>query len=162
MKCLFFLLFALVHLETFAQSGMEIKLPNGEKFDQTHINWNFSIGKLDDTKYVLEAIAMIEDGWHIFSSNPGGDGSLTPTQIEVNELKKFKTPVEFSENEGWIEKDMEGIGSVRYFEKQAIFKIIFAAPANIKTFTGSISFQTCNEVMCMAPTSKSFSVTIKK
>lgn len=162
MKYLAILFFLQLSVGSIAQSVNIGAGINNSKFDNSHVNWSFSMGKVSDGKIVIEAVASIEDGWHIFSSNPGGDGSLTPTQIEVAELLKFKTPVEFTEGEGWIEKHMEGIGSVRYFEKQATFRITFVAPANMKTFTGTISFQTCNEVMCMAPTTKSFTVTLKK
>ncbi len=161
MKYLFFLLFTLGSLTTMAQTGAESKLPPNQKFDNSHVLWKFSIGKAGD-KNMIEATAIVEDGWHIFSSDPGGDGSLTPTLIEVNELQKFKTPVEHGSHEGWIETNMEGIGSVRYFEKQAVFSIKFAAPPNMKTFTGNVQFQICNDVMCMAPTSKEFTVSLKK
>jgi hypothetical protein len=97
-----------------------------------------------------------------FSSDPGGDGSLTATQIEIDELQKFKTPIEIENGEGWIENNLEGIGAVRYFEKQGVFTVKFVAPSTVKTFTGNIHFQICNDVMCMAPTSKAFTLSLKK
>lgn len=161
MKYVLFLFLTVAGFASMAQSGAEAKLPTNEKFDASHVFWRFSIGKHED-KTIIQAIATIEDGWHIFSSDPGGDGSLTATQIEIDELQKFKTPIEIENGEGWIEHHLEGIGSVKYFEKQAVFTSKFVAPSTIKTFTGNVHFQICNDVMCMAPTSKAFTLSLKK
>lgn len=129
-------------------------------FDETHIKWDFTVSQVEN-KYTIEATAALENGWHIFSANPGGDGSLTPTQIEVNEIASLKIPVEFKESGSLVEKNLEGIGEVKYYEHKATFKITFVVSADIKSFTGNIAYQICNDVMCMAPTTKSFSVNVK-
>lgn len=154
MRYLFLLFMAFMGVSAHGQMALQIKPDDG------HVKWTFTISEKEN-KYTIHAMASLENGWHVFSANPGGDGSLTSTQIEVNEIMKLKAPVEFREEGHPIEKDMEGIGVVKYFENQASFSITFAAPDNIKSFTGNIAYQICNDKMCMAPATKLFSVTIK-
>lgn len=155
-----YLIFCLITFMSFAASAQFSVGGRAGSFDASHVNWTFSISK-QDNKFVLDAVASLESGWHIFSSEPGGDGSLTATQIEVDQLASLKTPVATKEGGNAIEKDMDGIGKVKYYENRATFKIVFTAPEDIVNFTGKIYFQVCNDIMCMAPTSKSFTVTLK-
>lgn len=148
-----FAIFCTIH--SFAQTTTS-KL----SFDNTHTNWNFDIVK-QENKYLVRASVLLETGWHIFSSNPGGDGSLTSTELEINELKKQKTSIEFKEFGELHEKEIAGIGSVRFYENNAVFQIEFNELTNIKTLNGSVNFQICNDEMCMAPATKNFTLTIK-
>ncbi len=158
MKYSFLLLFCFM---SFAMSAQFSVGGRAASFDASHVNWNFSVSKSSDNKVTIEAIANLESGWHIFSSTPGGDGSLTATAFEVDQLAKLKIPIEATESGSAINKNLDGVGEVKYYEHRAIFKISFVAPGDIQTFSGNINFQICNDVMCMAPTTKSFSVTLK-
>jgi hypothetical protein len=157
MRYLLFLFISIISISASAQFSVGGRAGS---FDASHVNWTFTVSKVEN-KYTIEAVANLESGWHIFSSAPGGDGSLTPTQIEVEQIANLKIPVETKESGNAIEKDMDGIGVVKYYEHRASFKIVFVAPADLSTFTGKIDFQICNDVMCMAPTTKSFTVTLK-
>ena len=154
-------LFSLILLFSFAASAQFSVGGRTASFDASHANWSFSVSKNSDNRVTIEALANLESGWHIFSAEPGGDGSLTPTAFEVDQLASLKVAIEATEKGNAIKKEMDGIGSVKYYEHRAVFSITFAAPQQLKTFSGKINFQVCNDVMCMAPTAKSFSVTLK-
>ena len=51
------------------------------------VHWNFSVKKLDGDNYRFEAKATLERGFHIWSQDPGGDGSLIPTSFTAEELQ---------------------------------------------------------------------------
>ena len=155
MKYLLILFSFFCTIHSFAQANI-----NNDIFDNTHTKWDFEIVK-QENKYLVRASVLLETGWHIFSSNPGGDGSLTSTELEINELKKQKTSIEYQEFGELHEKEIAGIGSVRFYENNAVFQIEFNELTNIKTLNGSVNFQICNDQMCMAPTTKNFTLTIK-
>jgi hypothetical protein len=56
-----------------------------------------------------------------------------------------------------ISKNMEGVGLVNYYEHEVVFKIN-VEPYQVHSVTGNISYQLCNDMMCLPPTEVPFNI----
>jgi hypothetical protein len=122
------------------------------------VKWNFYTEKAKDAEvYTIYAKATIEQGWHVFSPTPGGDGLLIPTQLTFDHPEKFREINAMIVDGKEISKNMEGVGLVHYYEHEVVFKVNVEA-YEAHTVTGNISFQLCNEMMCLPPTEVPFSI----
>ena len=122
------------------------------------VKWQFWAEKESDGQtYTLYAKAAIQAGWHVFSLNPGGDGLLIPTGITVNDREQFRDVGALMVEGKEVRKEMEGMGMVSYYEYEAVFKLslIPYKPGNV---SGVVSFQVCNDRMCLPPAEVPFSV----
>ncbi len=122
--------------------------------------WSFD-AKKENNKVIITANCLLKDDWHIFSSKEFGDGTISPTQLSIEHISDEVNHPIYTEKGNLIDSEIEGIGPVKYFLGKASYQIEFEAPQNSKTFKGEIAYQICNEVMCQAPTTKSFTVTLK-
>jgi thiol:disulfide interchange protein DsbD len=105
-------------------------------------------------KITVALTATIEEGWHLYSIKlePGGP---VPTSITVPAGQVFALagdiaePVPSSSFDGNFNKVLE------YHENKAVFTIPLAAaasaPAGKQTARVSISYQTCNDRLCLPP-----------
>ncbi len=147
MKHFFLLLFMLVSLQLLAQNPTPVK-------------WTFSAkeDKLPNT-YIVIAKATIENGWHIFSLNPGGDGFLIPTAMTINNdpIIKIVDSLKMVGNE--ITKNMDGVGIVHFFEHQVEMHINITS-AEKKPISGMVTYQLCNDNMCLPPTDIPFTINL--
>jgi thiol:disulfide interchange protein DsbD len=109
--------------------------------------------------YDLVFHVELEPGWHIWSSNVGGDGMLIPTSVSF-EKGSYSTTGGLREWGKIIETTMDGIdGKVRYYSGQADFiHAVKAASGDI--VKGAYTYQLCNESMCLPPKTKPFSFSI--
>ena len=61
------------------------------------VKWSFSNKKGNNpNEYIITATAKIQEGFHVFAPNPGGDGMLIPTEITISnkeDLKKLLNPI---------------------------------------------------------------------
>ncbi len=121
------------------------------------VSWDIKISKTDKkNEYIISATAQIEPTWHLFGQKPG-DEFLIPTHFEfenkkielikVDELGQLKT------------EDMKGVGTIHYYEKKVSFNALVRSIDN--DIKGFIEFQICNATMCLPPTQKDFSFTVK-
>ncbi|MEZ5046749.1 MAG: protein-disulfide reductase DsbD family protein [Chitinophagaceae bacterium] len=128
--------------------------------NQSPVQWSFSSEKVDSTSsYIIMAKAQIEPGWHVFATEPGGDGLLIPTTLTINhENKKIKIGIT-QEKGKKITEEMEAVGLVHYFKDEVIFYVeVF--PIDQDIITGLISFQVCNDKMCLPPEDVNFSINL--
>lgn len=126
--------------------------------DLKPVKWAFSISKNEKTQvYTLSALATIEDGWHVFAPEPGGDGLLIPTEVKITNQKGVQTIGSLTPARRPVTHDMDGIGMVNYYEGEINFTIEFTAN-QVNTLQGMASFQCCNDKMCLPPTDIPFSL----
>jgi len=103
----------------------------------------------------------MDKGYHIWAMDAGGDGSLIPTSISVEEPDEFSWEGDWKELRKPQEQTYEFIdGKVFFFEDSATFTRDFKAKKGI-TLTGEAEYQTCNEQMCYPPASEDFSIELK-
>lgn len=122
------------------------------------IKWQFwSEKESDGQSYTLYAKASINPGWHVFSLNPGGDGLLIPTGLTVENREQYRDVGALMVEGKEIRKEMEGVGMVSYYENEVVFKLSLI-PYKPCIASGFISFQLCNDRMCLPPAEAAFSV----
>lgn len=156
---LFFFTFLFYSFNVFAQTKSDPSIGIKENSNEL-IQWNFSISKADNL-VTIQANCRLQKEWHIFSTTEFGDGSIAPTNITIEGIDKEKNHSEILEVGDLLENDIEDMGHVKYFKNNVGFSITFETPKDKKIFNGEVSYQLCNDIMCMAPTSKKFTVTLK-
>jgi thiol:disulfide interchange protein len=114
------------------------------------VQWNVSATQdSTHTKYIITAKATIDKGWHIFAAEPGGDGLLIPTTLEIenNTAVQQETPTHKGEI---ISEEMEAVGKVNYYKNQYQWQCNVKAKPKTKLKI-IIQYQSCNEMMCLPP-----------
>lgn len=126
-------------------------------FGQDKVTWSASYNA-DDSTIVLHA--DIAEGWHLYSQNLDNDMGPIPTEIsfEENTLVEFSSETQepqpkesFDENFG---------ANMRYFEGEVDFtnKVIVKGETTVSV---TVMFMICNDEMCLPPTEKTITITVK-
>lgn len=134
-------------------------------FFQTHAQmkdpstWNTQIVAAGEGTFNVEFNVKLEPSWHMWSLDPGGDGTLIAPSFDF-EKGNYTLIGKPQETGKVIEAVMEGIdGKVRFFSKEA--QIIQAIKGKSgETVKGSYTYQLCNDMMCLPPKTVPFSVRI--
>jgi hypothetical protein len=98
---------------------------------------------------------QLEKGFHVFAKDAGGDGLAIPTIITIDwkdAKKKSIKKQELDDKNASIvahEVTMEGFGVVRYYEGEFDFTVPVAPKAASASI--AISYQICNDKMCLPP-----------
>jgi DsbC/DsbD-like thiol-disulfide interchange protein len=125
--------------------------------DPTH--WTYEAKKVEKGIYELVFKVELNEGWHIFSLNPG-DELLIPPSFTVTKPKDAKLLGRVTENENLHSAKMEGFeNEIKYHEGFAIFTLRVAGKAGL-SIEGSHEYQVCNETMCLPPKTAPFKITL--
>jgi len=126
------------------------------------VTWTFDLIQKDAKTYELQAHAEIKAGFHLWSVDPGGDGTLIPTDITLAD-EAIKWQGAWKESIAPQVRSYDFIeGAVRYFDSSVTFSRTLTGLAPNATLSGSVDFQTCNEQMCFPPETIDFTVRAKK
>lgn len=118
--------------------------------------WRFEAKKKNGNQYDLIFHLSLPKGWHIFSLNPGGDGSLIAPSFAFDTSSSLKLIGKVTEKGDLITEKMEGItGRVRMYEGSVDY-IQHATYTGNGQITGMLTYQICNDKMCLPPKDKSF------
>ena len=113
----------------------------------------------EKTEYVLTAKAIMQNGYHIWAMNAGGDGSLIPTSITLSNDINWKD--EWTADQKVHAETLEFIeGTVYSYSKTVTFTRHFAPGKSMHKLTGIITFQTCNESTCLPPEDVPFEINL--
>lgn len=123
---------------------------------QTPVDVTTSLERVNDSTYVLNFNAVIEDGWHVYSTDAGEGPSSTELVIEKLEDCSL---VGNLEADGKMQSVYDELfeTEVRYFEKSARFYQVIKTHANDFTLQGYLQYSACNQVSCTPPTPVEFS-----
>lgn len=130
-----------------------------QQLTQMPVQWKFEAEKNNTGSYTLIATATIEKGWHVFTTEPGGDGSLIPTTLTIDENKGIKIIQPFRATSKITRSHIDGFGEVNYVEGMGQFSVNFTIQN--KELVGTLSYQCCNDKMCLPPTDIPFRVELK-
>ena len=115
------------------------------------IKWKTSVQKISDTEYELQAKAIIEGGWHLYSQNIP-DGGPNPTSFTFAKNTDFQLVGNVNEEKGKTVNDAVFKMSIKFFEKETTFrqriKTTAAKPFQIKA---EVEFMVCNDQNCLPP-----------
>ncbi len=125
------------------------------------VKWTFTAEKINDTTFNLVITAKMDAGWHIFSFNPGGDGSMLPPKFNFSQNPHVKLLGKMNESGKKLEEDTKDVMGIVYYYKDKIVytqKAIATANTDLK---GVLTFMVCDDDMCLPPEDMDFSISIK-
>ena len=115
------------------------------------IKWKTSVQKISGTEYELQAKAVIEEGWHLYSQNVA-DGGPIPTHFTFSKSTNFQLIGDVKEEKGKTIHDPVFKMQIRFFEKETTFKqrikVVGEKPFQIKA---EVEFMVCNDENCLPP-----------
>lgn len=126
------------------------------------VSWTVDVryANKENTEYLVTAEATIKSGFHIWALDAGGDGSLINTAV-VTETPSISWLNEWAADRAPHKETLEFIdGPVFSFDKKVKLSRIFKVDANTKKIKGTITYQTCNESMCLPPEDVPFEVNL--
>ncbi len=123
--------------------------------------WKYEVKKKSGNEYQLVFHVQLQDHWHIWSMQPGGDGMLIAPSFTFNTNKAVKMNGKMTETGKKTTTTMEGIdGKVNYLSGTVDFTQNVTVNGHTK-ITGKHTYQVCNDQMCLAPKDKEFVFEIK-
>lgn len=116
------------------------------------IKWKASVKKISDTEYELNAQAVIENGWHLYSQIVA-DGGPIPTHFTFSKTPDFQLIENVKEEKGKTINDPIFKLQIKFFEKETSFKQLIKVNRN-KPFKikAEVEFMVCNDENCLPPT----------
>lgn len=128
---------------------------------QDPTSWSYEVKKKNDSVYDLVFKLKLDEHWHIWSLDPGGDGLQVPPEFNFDRNDNIRLLGSLKEAGGnKVTGEMEGVdGIVTYF----LDKVEYTQSVLVKGNTvikGRHRYQVCDESKCLAPKTKSFQFSI--
>lgn len=134
-------------------------LMTGATVPQQHpVKWNFFAKKIADRQYELHLIAMIDPGWHIYSSQQPKEAIGLPTTIKITANPLLTLPGKFEEKGNLIKainKEFE-TEEHQYLQKVDFVRLVHVKGNAVTNVNGSIEFMACTDERCLPPQTVSF------
>ena len=122
------------------------------------VKWSHSVTEKGNGLYTVEFKAELEDGWHIYATDP--KLAFNPTTFEFETSEGVTTEGELrSVSKVHIEKDELLMMEIGQYDNEAIFEQDF----NVKdggAVKAIISYQACNLGSCLSPTTTEMSISL--
>lgn len=122
--------------------------------------WTYEVKKKGEGKYDLVFHLKLDEHWHIWSLNPGGDGLELPPVFSFKKNANYKLLGKIKEQGKMISGEREGVdGIVNEFHDKVDYIQSIEAKSNQK-ITGTHEYQICDESICLPPKTLDFSFEI--
>jgi hypothetical protein len=125
---------------------------------QQPVKWKFFAKKVADKQYELHIIAIIDSGWHIYSSCQPQEAIGLPTTIKIYTNPLILLIGNFKEKGNLIKvfnKELE-TEEHQYSQKVDFIRLV-NLKVNAKTsVNGSIEFMACTDERCLPPQTVTF------
>ncbi|WNI34858.1 cytochrome c biogenesis protein CcdA [Chryseobacterium sp. SG20098] len=134
----------------FLATGINAQIKNPVKF-------KFTINDLGNNQYEAVLNATMENGWHIYSKDLPEDTGI-PTEYKVTG-KNIELIGKFTEVGKKHEEFSEAFGgTIVFYSNSAVFKQKFKLkdPTKPADVTSEITYQTCDDRVCLAPNTLEF------
>ncbi|WP_222166709.1 protein-disulfide reductase DsbD domain-containing protein [Edaphocola aurantiacus] len=125
------------------------------------VSWTVTVKatNADQAEYELSAKATMQKGYHIWAMDAGGDGSLIATSITITPDLNWKD--KWMANQRPHDENLDFIeGTVFSYNNTVTLSRKFTADKGTKKIKGIITYQSCNESMCLPPDDVPFEVTL--
>lgn len=126
------------------------------------VQWSFTAVKVNADEYEVRATANIQNGWYVYSQSLEKEGPI-PTTLEIDKNPSIEVngkPEEVGTKKEDYDKnyDMKIVKLVGEVTIKQRVRLKEAAA----TVSGTVTFQTCNNEMCIPPQDVPFKVALKK
>jgi thiol:disulfide interchange protein DsbD len=118
-------------------------------------DWTFTVKKQSANHYTLTLATSIQPKWHIYGMKPGGEGELIGTSFTFDKTGA-KTNGEVKEVTPAKQETLMD-EKVNLHSGAATFSVSVIGKAG-QTISGAVEYQACNDMMCLPPKKKQFSV----
>ncbi len=128
------------------------------------VSWEFFVEDETDTSAVLVAKAEIDEGWHLYATDLGGeDEGPLPTEFTFEDTTGFALNGAVESGEPKVAFDPNFEMDLAYFDGTATFKQKVSKVSGKKgEVKGYVSFMVCDDYKCLPPTSVDFGYQLKK
>jgi thiol:disulfide interchange protein len=124
------------------------------------ISWKYDAKKTGDNTFDVIITATIQQGWHIYTATPKGDGSQVPTKVVFNSNPSVKLVGGITNNGKAINEEIKDLDmTIQYYKGTVTYRQKIEATANTQ-LTGKINFQICNDNTCLPTKPEKFSIKI--
>lgn len=120
------------------------------------VSWKFEAEKVSENEFILHVKASIDDGWHLYSQDPG-EGPI-PTQISIETENGVQTLGDVSEEGDFHnEYDPNFESTLNFYSHKAVFKQKVKVEDTNKPVKGYVYFMVCDDSKCLPPEYVDFS-----
>lgn len=123
-------------------------------------NWTTELKKTGNNEYEVRVHLKLDEGWHIWSMNPGGDGMQIPPEVVLDKNQKITLAGKATEKGSKVSETMDGIDGIVHYYKHNVDYIQKIKVTGNTTVEGKYKYQVCNDNMCLPPKTKKFSLQI--
>lgn len=116
---------------------------------------------LSETEAELVITAKMDKGWHLYSFDPGGDGSLIAPEIKITKTADIELLGKVKENGKLITEEIDGVGTIHYFKEKVEYvqKVRYKKLGTVKA---NVYYQTCDDKGCLPPTDEDVVIDMSK
>jgi thiol:disulfide interchange protein DsbD len=130
---------------------------------QNEVTWTFAAKKITDNTFEVHMTATMKSGWHLYSQNQPEDAIAIPTTftITANPLITLDGKIkEIGKMQKFKDEKLD-LSANQYSDKVDFVQTV-KLKGNAKTnVSGSLEYQTCNDIKCLPPKTVNFSVALK-
>ncbi len=129
---------------------------------QDPVKFKFEVNPLGNDEYEAVLTATMDAGWHIYSKDLPPDSGI-PTEYKISSKQPIQLVGKVQEVGKKHDEYSEAFGAqIVYYAGKALFKQKFKVkdPSKQATVAAEITYQTCNDRMCLAPNTLEFEKTL--
>jgi len=127
------------------------------------VHFNYSVVKKTPKTIELHMTATMDKGWHIYSQIQPKEAISEPTKIAFNKnplVAATGKAKEIGKKEMYRDK-VAGIKQYQYGDKVDFVQVINLKLAVKTNVSGTITYQTCTNEMCLPPKTITFSIPLQ-
>jgi len=125
------------------------------------INWTSSSKRVNDSTFKISITASIKEGWHIYTADPGGDGTQIPTEVTFSKNPQIKMLGKMRvEGKPVTEEIKELEYSINYYKNKVTYVQEVQTTTNT-TLNAAVYFQICDDTKCLQPTEEKFAIKLE-
>lgn len=122
------------------------------------VKFKYAVNKVGDNLYEAVLTGTIENKWHIYSKDLPPDSGI-PTEMKVTSKEGIELIGKLQEIGKKHDEFSEAFGvQIVYYSNNVVFKQKFKLknPANPANISAEITYQTCDDKVCLAPNTVEF------
>ena len=129
--------------------------------NENPVKWKHSVSEKGDGLYTVELKAEMEDGWHIYVTDPAK--AFNPTTFEFTPSDGVVAEGELRLlSNAKVEMDELLNMEIGHYDNEAIFEQDFKVEGKGGEVKVAVSYQACNVGSCLSPTTDEFTVELGK
>ncbi|MBL7719207.1 MAG: hypothetical protein JNL72_10265 [Flavipsychrobacter sp.] len=119
-------------------------------------HWSYEAKKVNGDEYELTFKLKLDEGWHIWSLNPGGDGYEIVPSFTFDKGVTVKSKLA---EVGYAKTvEMDGVeNKVTYLSGNVLYQQVVAVKGKGKV-SGEHEYQVCNDNLCLPPKKVRFEI----